>query len=61
MINEHKISIQGHNFIIHEKTAMDQNGNIIQKKMEFEDLKIIADKLHISIREVDNIVWHLIK
>ena len=60
-VNEHKISIEGQNFVIHEKIAMDQNGNIVQKKIEFEDLKIIADKLHISIREVDNIVWHLIK
>ncbi len=60
-VNEHKISIQGHDFVIHEKTAMDHNGNIVQKKMEFEDLKIVADKLHLSIREVENLVWNLLK
>jgi len=60
-VNEHKISIQGHDFVIHEKTAMDHNGNIVQKKMEFEDLKIVADKLHLSIREVENIVWNLLR
>ena len=60
-VNEHKISIQGHDFVIHQKTAMDHNGNIVQKKIEFEDLKIIADKLHLSIREVDNIVLDLLK
>ncbi len=61
-VNEHKISIQGHDFVIHEKTAMDHNGNIVQKKIEFEDLKTIADKLHLSIRDVEfylNI--HLVK
>ncbi len=60
-VNEHKISIEGHNFVIHEKIAMDQNGNIVQKKMEFEDLKNVADKLHLSIRDVENIVDSLIK
>jgi len=60
-VNEHKISIQGQNFIIHEKIGMDHNGNIVQKKMEFEDLKIVADKLHLSIREVENLVESLIK
>jgi len=53
-INEHNISIQGHDFVIHEKIAMDHNGNIVQKKMEFEDLKNVADKLHLSIRDVEN-------
>jgi hypothetical protein len=60
-VNEHKISIQGQNFVIHEKIAMDHNGNIVQKKMEFEDLKIVANKLHLSIREVDNIVSDLLR
>ena len=60
-VNEYKISIQGQNFVIHEKIAMDHNGNIVQKKMEFEDLKIVANKLHISIREVENIVSDLLR
>jgi len=59
-IKEHKISIEGHNFVIHEKIAMDHNGIIIKKKTEFEDLKIVADKLHLSIREVENLVDRLI-
>ncbi|MHA1562804.1 MAG: nickel pincer cofactor biosynthesis protein LarC, partial [Promethearchaeota archaeon] len=53
-VNEHKISIQGHDFVIHEKIAMDHNGSIVQKKMEFEDLKNVSDILHLSIREVEN-------
>ncbi len=60
-VNEHKISIEGQNFVIHEKIAMDHNGTIIQKKIEFEDLKNVADKLHLSIREVEYIVDSLIK
>ena len=60
-VNEHKISIQGHDFVIHEKIAMDHNGNIVQKKMEFEDIKIVAEKLHLSIREVENIIWDLLR
>ena len=60
-VSEYNISIKGQNFVIHEKTAMDHNGNIIQKKIEFEDLKNIADKLHLSIREVEYIVDSLIK
>ena len=60
-IKEHKISIEGQNFVIHEKIAMDHNGTIIKKKLEFEDLKIVANELHLSIREVENLVDRLIK
>ncbi len=59
-VKSHKISIKGQNFIVREKTAMDHNGIIVQKKIEFEDLKIIADKLHLSIRDVEYIVAGLI-
>ncbi|MBA7552083.1 hypothetical protein ES705_44637 [subsurface metagenome] len=40
---------------------MHHNGNIVQKKIEFEDLKIVADKLHLSIREIENIIWNLLR
>ncbi|QEE15444.1 nickel pincer cofactor biosynthesis protein LarC [Promethearchaeum syntrophicum] len=60
-IQEHKISIEGNDFVIHEKIAMDHNGTIIKKKIEFEDLKNVADKLHLSIREVENLLRNLIK
>ena len=60
-VEERKISIKGHDFIVHQKIALDHNGNIIQKKIEFEDLKTIANMIHLSIREVENIIWGLIK
>jgi pyridinium-3,5-bisthiocarboxylic acid mononucleotide nickel chelatase len=48
-----KIHIYGEEFNIRQKIARDENNLIIQSKFEFDDIKMIANKLDRSIREIE--------
>jgi uncharacterized protein (TIGR00299 family) protein len=51
---EKEITINDQKFIIHIKQALNSNNEIIQQKVEFDDLKRIAETLQLPIRIVEN-------
>jgi len=53
VIIEKMVTIQGKKFTVHYKVAKTPSDEIIQVKAEFEDLRLIAEDLGISIHEVE--------
>lgn len=60
-IIETEITLDNQKFLIHIKRALDKNSLILQEKLEFDDLKKIADLLHLPIRIIENRVKNLLK
>ncbi len=56
-----KVKIENVEFEIHIKISKDINGNIIQKKLEYEDLLIISNQNKESIRKIEELIWSKIK
>ncbi len=52
----HTIHLENREFQIHIKESRNSKGEIIQHKIEFDDLQLIAKELHHSIREVEDLI-----
>ena len=59
-IVERKIELMGKEFLIHVKQARDEHAKIVSQKIEFEDLKSIAQELDITPLELERQI-HLLK
>ncbi len=53
------LKIQGKNFKVRVKKSTDFNGNVVQRKIEFEDLQKIAEKCDLTPKEVEDLILNL--